>query len=116
MVGLPTISPPTSCCENDRSHVHQLVAEAFHGPRPEGLLVLHADDDPSIRTQRISGGGMPNENAAEANRASVNPNHCFSDELSLLAGFFGLPDPIVRGELGEDLHGCFLKDYSPSNW
>jgi len=49
-------------------------------------------------------------------RASVNPNHCFSDELLLLAGFFGLPDPIVRGELGEDLHGCFLKDYSPSNW
>ena len=43
-------------------------------------------------------------------------NHCFSDELSLLAGFFGLPHPIVRGELGEDLHGCFLKDYSPSNW
>jgi hypothetical protein len=25
-------------------------------------------------------------------------------------------DPIVRGELGDDLHGCFLKDYSPSNW
>ena len=23
---------------------------------------------------------------------------------------------IVRGELGEDLYGCFLKDYSPSNW
>jgi hypothetical protein len=25
-------------------------------------------------------------------------------------------DPIVRGELGEDLYGCFLKDYSPSSW
>jgi hypothetical protein len=25
-------------------------------------------------------------------------------------------DPIVRGELGDDLYGCFLKDYAPSNW
>jgi hypothetical protein len=26
------------------------------------------------------------------------------------------PRPDRPGELGEDLHGCFLKDYSPSNW
>jgi len=25
-------------------------------------------------------------------------------------------DPIVRGELGEDLYGCFLKDYAPAAW
>ena len=25
-------------------------------------------------------------------------------------------DPIVRGEAGEDLYGCFLKDYRPSAW
>ena len=25
-------------------------------------------------------------------------------------------DPIVRGELGENLYGCFLKDYKPSPW
>lgn len=24
--------------------------------------------------------------------------------------------PIVRGEAGEDLYGCYLKDYAPSNW
>ncbi|MDX6246320.1 MAG: hypothetical protein QOE76_4043, partial [Frankiales bacterium] len=23
---------------------------------------------------------------------------------------------IVRGELGEDLYGCFLKDYAKSPW
>jgi hypothetical protein len=25
-------------------------------------------------------------------------------------------DPIVRGEQGEDLYGCFLKDYAPTAW
>jgi hypothetical protein len=25
-------------------------------------------------------------------------------------------DPIVRGEAGEDLYGCFLKDYEPAPW
>ncbi|MGO1982946.1 MAG: oxidoreductase, partial [Brachybacterium alimentarium] len=25
-------------------------------------------------------------------------------------------DPIVRGEAGEDLYGCFVKDYKPSPW
>ena len=24
--------------------------------------------------------------------------------------------PIVRGEAGEDLYGCFLKDYEPAPW
>jgi len=25
-------------------------------------------------------------------------------------------DPIVQGEAGIDLFGCFLKDYQPANW
>ncbi len=25
-------------------------------------------------------------------------------------------DPIVRGERGEDVYGCFLKDFEPSPW
>ena len=28
-------------------HVHELVCEAVHGPRPEGMEVLHLDDDPT---------------------------------------------------------------------
>ena len=27
-------------------YVHHLVAEAWHGPRPDGSLALHADDNP----------------------------------------------------------------------
>ena len=40
----------------------------------------------------------------------------FHAPLDLADGAARVYDPIVRGELGEDLHGCFLKDYSPSAW
>ena len=40
----------------------------------------------------------------------------FHAPLDLIDGAARVYDPIVRGESGEDLHGCFLKDYSPSSW
>ncbi|MGW5876204.1 SDR family NAD(P)-dependent oxidoreductase [Nocardiopsis terrae] len=40
----------------------------------------------------------------------------FHAPLDLEDGAARVYDPIVRGELGEDLHGCFLKDYRPANW
>ncbi|MDP9100565.1 MAG: SDR family NAD(P)-dependent oxidoreductase [Actinomycetota bacterium] len=40
----------------------------------------------------------------------------FHAPLDLVDGAARVYDPIVRGELGEDVHGCFLKDYSPSAW
>ena len=40
----------------------------------------------------------------------------FHAPLDLVDGAARVYDPIVRGELGDDLHGCFLKDYSPSSW
>ncbi|MCH9735060.1 MAG: SDR family NAD(P)-dependent oxidoreductase [Actinomycetia bacterium] len=40
----------------------------------------------------------------------------FHAPLDLVDGAARVYDPIVRGEAGEDLHGCFLKDYSPSAW
>ena len=36
--------------------------------------------------------------------------------LDLVDGAARVYDPIVRGEAGEDLLGCFLKDYEPSPW
>ena len=36
--------------------------------------------------------------------------------LDLVDGAARVYDPIVRGEEGEDLYGCFLKDYRPSPW
>ncbi|MFI0787705.1 SDR family NAD(P)-dependent oxidoreductase [Streptomyces lydicus] len=40
----------------------------------------------------------------------------FHAPLDLVDGAARVYDPIVRGELGEDLHGCFLKDYAPAAW
>jgi NAD(P)-dependent dehydrogenase (short-subunit alcohol dehydrogenase family) len=40
----------------------------------------------------------------------------FHAPLDLVDGAARVYDPIVRGELGEDLYGCFLKDYRRSPW
>jgi NAD(P)-dependent dehydrogenase (short-subunit alcohol dehydrogenase family) len=40
----------------------------------------------------------------------------FHAPLDLVDGAARVYDPIVRGEAGEDLHGCFLKDYRKSPW
>ncbi len=40
----------------------------------------------------------------------------FHAPLDLVDGAARVYDPIVRGEAGEDLYGCFLKDYKPSAW
>ncbi len=40
----------------------------------------------------------------------------FHAPLDLVDGAARVYDPIVRGEAGEELFGCFLKDYRPSPW
>ena len=40
----------------------------------------------------------------------------FHAPLDLVDGAARVYDPIVRGELGEDLAGVFLKDYAPAPW
>jgi NAD(P)-dependent dehydrogenase (short-subunit alcohol dehydrogenase family) len=40
----------------------------------------------------------------------------FHAPLDLVDGAARVYHPIVAGEAGEDLYGCFLKDYSPSPW
>jgi NAD(P)-dependent dehydrogenase (short-subunit alcohol dehydrogenase family) len=40
----------------------------------------------------------------------------FHAPLDLADGAARVYDPIVRGEAGEDLFGCFLKDYAPAPW
>ncbi len=40
----------------------------------------------------------------------------FHAPLDLVDGAARVYDPIVRGEQGEDLCGCFLKDYEPAAW
>ncbi len=40
----------------------------------------------------------------------------FHAPLDLVDGAARVYDPIVRGEAGEDLYGCFLKDYERAAW
>jgi NAD(P)-dependent dehydrogenase (short-subunit alcohol dehydrogenase family) len=40
----------------------------------------------------------------------------FHAPLDLVDGAARVYDPIVQGESGADLYGCFLKDYKPSAW
>lgn len=40
----------------------------------------------------------------------------FHAPLDLVDGAARVYDPIVQGETGVDLYGCFLKDYRPSPW
>ncbi|MFJ6200109.1 SDR family NAD(P)-dependent oxidoreductase [Micromonospora sp. NPDC092111] len=40
----------------------------------------------------------------------------FHAPLDLVDGAARVYDPIVRGERGEELYGCFLKDYAPCAW
>ncbi len=40
----------------------------------------------------------------------------FHAPLDLVDGAARVYDPIVRGEMGDDIYGCFLKDYAPSAW
>lgn len=40
----------------------------------------------------------------------------FHAPLDLVDGAARVYDPIVRGEAGEDIYGCFLKDYTRARW
>lgn len=45
--------------------VHSLVAEAFHGPRPDGMQVRHLDGNPSNNNAANLAYGTPKQNAAD---------------------------------------------------
>ncbi|HZW44635.1 MAG TPA: SDR family NAD(P)-dependent oxidoreductase [Dermatophilaceae bacterium] len=40
----------------------------------------------------------------------------FHAPLDLVDGAARVYDPIVQGELGKDIYGCFVKDYEPADW
>ena len=40
----------------------------------------------------------------------------FHAPLDLVDGAARVYDPIVQGELGKDIYGCFVKDYEPAPW
>lgn len=62
------------------AYVHHLVAEAFHGPRPESKHVLHWDDDPMNNRVENLRYGTTSENRLDAVRNGVHhqtkKTHC----------------------------------------
>jgi hypothetical protein len=60
--------------------VHMAVAEAFHGPRPDGLVVRHLDGNPSNNSATNLRYGTPSENArdriAHGRHNQLNKTHC----------------------------------------
>jgi hypothetical protein len=63
---------PRVCIAGTKVYVHHLVTEMFHGPRPDGLLALHGDDDPQRPHADNLSWGTPKQNAADAKRNRIN--------------------------------------------
>lgn len=53
--------------------IHQLMAEAFIGPRPEGLVVRHLDDNPENNTVGNLAYGTPGDNQKDKERNGNQP-------------------------------------------
>jgi len=52
----------------NRRSVHSLVCEAFHGPRPDGMQVLHWNDIPDDNRAENLRWGTPKENRDDSRR------------------------------------------------
>lgn len=59
--------------------VHEIVAAAFHGPRPAGAYIRHLDGDPANNSVTNLAYGTPSENGADMvrhGRGHVAKTHC----------------------------------------
>jgi len=50
---------------DEKRYVHHLVGEAWYGPRPDGCLALHGDDNPDNPSADNLSWGTPKQNAAD---------------------------------------------------
>ncbi len=64
-------SGPRRLHRRRRGYVHVMVAEAWHGPRPDGLLVVHYYDDPDHPAATNLRYGTHAENAADTRRNHI---------------------------------------------
>lgn len=66
-----------------RKASHALVAEAFIGPRPDGMVIRHLDGDPSNNTPGNLAYGTNSENVVDQIRHGTHPQarktHCKFD-------------------------------------
>jgi NAD(P)-dependent dehydrogenase (short-subunit alcohol dehydrogenase family) len=86
-----------------KAALNMLTRTSAHELLSDGILMTSVDtgwitdERPHPTKMRLAGAG-------------------FHAPLDLVDGAARVYDPIVRGEAGEDLYGCFLKDYDPAPW
>jgi NAD(P)-dependent dehydrogenase (short-subunit alcohol dehydrogenase family) len=86
-----------------KAALNMLTRTSAHEMLADGILMTSVDtgwitdERPHPTKMRLAGAG-------------------FHAPLDLVDGAARVYDPIVRGERGEDLYGCFLKDYRPAQW
>ncbi len=86
-----------------KAALNMLTRTSAHELRSDGILMTSVDtgwitdERPHPTKMRLAGEG-------------------FHAPLDLVDGAARVYDPIVRGEAGEELYGCFLKDYEPAPW
>jgi NAD(P)-dependent dehydrogenase (short-subunit alcohol dehydrogenase family) len=86
-----------------KAALNMLTRTSAHELRGDGILMTSVDtgwitdERPHPTRMRLAGEG-------------------FHAPLDLVDGAARVYDPIVRGEAGEDVYGCFLKDYAPAPW
>jgi NAD(P)-dependent dehydrogenase (short-subunit alcohol dehydrogenase family) len=86
-----------------KAALNMLTRTSAHEMLRDGILMTSVDtgwitdERPHPTRMRLAGAG-------------------FHAPLDLVDGAARVYDPIVRGEAGEDLYGCFLKDYEPAPW
>jgi hypothetical protein len=96
-----------------KRYVHHLVAEAFHGPRPEGLHVRHIDGDSLNNAADNLRYGTASENERDKIRHGANPHsrktHCLRshpyDEANTLYR------PTSRGTFKRHCRACARERY-----
>lgn len=86
---------PRVSVAGQKRYVHQLVAEAWHGPRPDGALALHHDDDPDNPDARNLRWGSHADNAEDARRNRKSLRHNITGTIK---GSRGKAPRRVKGE------------------
>jgi NAD(P)-dependent dehydrogenase (short-subunit alcohol dehydrogenase family) len=86
-----------------KAALNMLTRTSAHELRAEGILMTAVDT------------GWITDERPQPTRARLAQDG-FHAPLDLIDGAARVYDPIVRGEAGEDLYGCFLKDYEPAPW
>jgi NAD(P)-dependent dehydrogenase (short-subunit alcohol dehydrogenase family) len=86
-----------------KAALNMLTRTSAHELRADGILMTAVDT------------GWITDERPQPTRARL-ADAGFHAPLDLVDGAARVYDPIVRGEAGEDLYGCFLKDYEPAPW